>query len=204
MIKRIIKAICFFVVICSVRVMPDIIIRPGIQSDIAPALALDYEIMMEYFKPLFINYYGDMPLGKNPDYYLGLDFQYDTRMFADCVNLVGCERLYVAFDQELRKVAGFIAFHKDRDTTGEIDLLLINKEYRRMGIGKKLIAQAIASMKPITFCGVYVFSQNREALKFYYSYGFKDLGLGPKAEQKIYPGIFYRDVLVYLGMPING
>lgn len=182
---------------------PRIIIRPGVQSDIAPALALDRRVTMEYFKMLFTTCYTDLPIAYDPEYYLGLDLNFDKKLFADCVNLIDCERLYVAFDQELGKLAGFVAFHKESDSVGEIYLLMIDKEYRRMGLGKKLVEAAITSMKDMDFWGLYVHAYNQEARTFYTSLGFEYMGLGPKAHIKIYPGITYGQIFVYLGMPVN-
>jgi ribosomal protein S18 acetylase RimI-like enzyme len=205
--KWIIIVIYFFMVMQSAIAIsqdtPRVIIRPGIHADIAPALELDRRVTIEYFKMLFTTYYTDLPIAYNPDYYLGLDLNFDKKLFADCVNMISCERLYVAFDQELGKLAGFVAFHKESDCVGEIYLLMIDKEYRRLGLGKKLIDAAINSMADIDFWGLYVHTHNQEARTFYASLGFEYLGLGPKADIKIYPGITYGQIFVYLGMPVR-
>jgi ribosomal protein S18 acetylase RimI-like enzyme len=180
-----------------------IIIRPGIKADINPALELDRQVTMEYFKMLFTTYYTDLPVAKDPDYYLNMDLNFDKNLFADCVNMIGCERLYVAFDQEREKLAGFVAFHRETDSVGEIYLLMIDKEYRRMRLGKKLIDAAINSMDDIDFWGLYVHMHNKEARNFYASLGFEYLGFGPKGDIKAYPGITYGQIFVYLGMFVN-
>lgn len=182
---------------------PQILIRPGIQSDIASALELDRKVTMEYFKMLFTTYYTHLSIAYDPEYYLGLDLNFDKKLFADCVNQIGCERLYVAYDQQQHKLAGFVAYHRETDSIGEIYLLMIDKKYRRLGLGKKLVEAAISSMEDIDFWGLYVHAHNKEARNFYASLGFEYLGLGPKANIKIYPGITYGQIFVYLGLKVN-
>jgi ribosomal protein S18 acetylase RimI-like enzyme len=199
--KRIFNGV--FLLMYLTQLHADIVIRPGIQSDIAPALELDRAVTMEYFRMLFTTYYTHLPIAHNPEYYLNLDLNYDRRLFADCVNRIGCERLYVAFDKAHRKLAGFVAFHREIEGIGEIYLLMIDKNYRRMGLGKKLLDAAIHSMADVDFWGLYVHAYNEQARTFYASLGFEYLGLGLKADVKIYPGITYGQIFVYLGMSVK-
>jgi GNAT superfamily N-acetyltransferase len=173
----------------------DIIIRPAILTDIPSAVDLDWCISMEYFKPLYSNYYSHTPIGKDPDYYLKMDCANDKQEFIDCINLVGRERLYVAFDEKTKKVVGLIVFLKKDQNILEIDLLLIDKKYRRRGLGKKLTNAALEEYKECKTCIVYCFSHNKEALAFYESQGFVIIGPGPEDRINNY-GISYAELYV--------
>jgi ribosomal protein S18 acetylase RimI-like enzyme len=173
----------------------EIIIRPAILSDIPSALDLDWRIAIEYFKPLFINNYSHTPLGKDPEYFLKLDQDNDQKMFFDCINLVASQRLYVAFDEKLQQVVGLIIFSKKESTILEIELLLIDKNYRKVGLGKKLVNTALEIYKECQTCIAYCFSYNKKALAFYESQGFVVMGPGPQDKITIY-GISYADLYV--------
>ncbi len=90
----------------------EIIIRQATLSDIPSAIDLDWRVSMEYFKPFYSKKYSHTPIGKDPDYYLKMDCANDKKEFSDCVNLVGHERLYVAFDPRTQQVVGLIVFLK--------------------------------------------------------------------------------------------
>ncbi len=77
----------------------------------------------------------------------------------------------------------------------EIDLLIIDKEYRRLGLGKKLIYAALETYKECKTCTVYCFSHNEKALAFYESQGFVVMGPGPKDRINNY-GISYAELYV--------
>lgn len=188
-------------ILANVQHVSAINIRPAISTDIDLSLDLDLRVSIEYFKPMFINKYSHTVLGANPDYYIALDIVNDKKLFIDCVNMAGTNRLYIAFDEVLQIVVGLIVFHQEDSTAIEIDLLLIDKKYRSKGIGKKLVNTALTHFKDIDKCGVYVFSHNEQALAFYKSLGFVYIGPGSENKQTIY-GISYAQLFVYYNLDI--
>ena len=171
------------------------LIRRASHDDIASALELDWRVSVEFFKPLFMHAY-QTTLGKDPDYYIELDMVNDKKVFTGCVNGEGKHHLYVACDEENMHVVGLILFHAHDETTFEIDLLLVDNAYRRLGLGKRLINAALEQFPSAETCIVYVFSHNEPALRFYESIGFVNLGPGPADRNTIY-GLTYEQVYVY-------
>lgn len=81
-------------------------------------------------------------------------------------------------------------FHKE-DNILQLDLLLVGKEYKRHGIGTKLIKIALECFADATFCIVYPLRfGNNETLKFYESLGFINCGFGPENKLNSY-GVSY-------------
>lgn len=193
--KLIAHTYIFFVYICLVHpVRSEILVRPATLADIPEVLELDRRASFEYFKPLYTKAYAHLSLGKNPDYFLELDLKQDEQTFYELVKTPGDTRLHIAYDGELKRVAGLIVFHKEHEDIVELDLLLVDKDYRRMGIGKKLVRDAIATFKNIKTCLVYPIQHaNNETLRFYQSMGFKNMGVGPENKKNIY-GIKYSEM----------
>lgn len=173
-----------------------IIYRAATNNDIASSLDLDYRVSMEFFKPFFKDNYAHLSLGKDPDHALSLDLENDKKLFPDCVNMVDKDRLFVAYDDEKKFVVGLIVFHKEAAYLLEIDLLLIDKEYRTKGIGKNLVQKALSYFKDIKACGVHVFNKNYQAINFYQKLGFINKGSGPENKNTVY-GISYKEICVY-------
>ena len=72
------------------------------------------------------------------------------------------------------KVAGFITYYQPNLTTGSIELLAIDKEYRGKGYGKKLIEYVIneCTAKGLEKVQLYVYPTNQHALAIYKHLGF--------------------------------
>src|SRR5579871_946456 len=151
----------------------DIVIRPITMADVPATLELNATICQEYFKPMFIKYYTHTPIGKDPDYYLGLDIINDTKQYPECAQNTGNEKLWIAYDQEQAKVIGLIMFHLEHEDTVEVDLLLVEQNYRHQGIGKRLMQAVLMPYEEIKRVGVCVFSHNYPALTFYQSLRFE-------------------------------
>ena len=181
------KLIVFCLFISTIQ-LASMSVRSATHADIPEALNLSWKVSIEYFEPFFRSCYSEMSLGQDPLYYLKIDAMRDAQSFSECVSSEGFNRLYIACDQNTQKIVGLIVFHQE-ENNAEIDLLLIDKEYRNKGIGKKLVFSAFQTFKSSALWQVYVFSRNEEALKFYRSLGFVDAGLGSKANQEMYPGI---------------
>lgn len=87
-------------------------------------------------------------------------------------------------------------FHKD-DCLLEIDRLMVEQEYRRCGIGKKLIRQALTVFNEITICSLFVLKFGNEgARRFYESLGFVNLG-EPKIDKQIWEEVSHKDLHFY-------
>lgn len=186
-----------FLILFSVKVQnSSIIIRPAQIDELSSILKFDWNVSIEYFKPLFINLYADLPFGLNPEYYLKIDVDHDEETFCNSIKEVGNSRLYIAYNQAHEDLAGLMLFHKEESSV-EIDLLLVAKEYRRMGIGKKLVKTACRYYQDSQFCGVYAFKRNQEALSFYTALGFIIQGSGPEDKYNSVYGMSYEELYLY-------
>ncbi len=156
-------------------------IRPAITQDLPAILALDEEITYDFFKPLYLTHYKDYPNGQNPDLFLSKELIEDKKMFPEYVKQHGNDRLYVAYDNNKNIPAGFLVFHRSNKSSMWLELLFIHKDYRRMGLGKKLIETALRVFQGIDTCHVYPLRfGNNVTLKFYEHLGFVNQGIAPK------------------------
>ena len=73
-----------------------------------------------------------------------------------------------------KQTAGFIAYYKKNFNQGYIWLLGVDKNFRRKGVGKKLLLHAIKDLQSqnISFITIAVRSSNNAALGLYKSVGF--------------------------------
>jgi len=73
-------------------------------------------------------------------------------------------------------VVGFAGYGKTRDADlegfGEIYALYVLRKYQKMGIGKKLIAQAIEMLPEYDRFAIWVLTDNQNAIGFYQHLGF--------------------------------
>ena len=173
-----------------------IIIRPAQIDELTEILKFDWHVSIEFFKPLFMQYYADLPFGKNAGHYLRVDVDHDEDIFINSIKEVESSRLYIAYDQADSRIAGLILFHQEESSV-EIDLLLVAKEYRRMGIGKKLVQAACSYYQDSQFCSVYAFKRNQEALKFYTALGFDIQGPGPEDKYNSFYDMSYAELYLY-------
>ncbi len=180
----------------------EIVVRPAAMADVPEVLELDRHVTYEYFKPLYVKAYPHLPLGQDPDRFLEPELQQDEKTFYDCVKNPGNTRLHIAYDSNSKRIGGLIVFHKEHEDTIELDLLLVDKDYRKMGIGRKLVYNAVATFKYIKTCIVYpVRHKNDATLKFYQSLGFKNLGVCPLDKMNPY-GIKYSDMYFYFRLDV--
>jgi len=85
---------------------------------------------------------------------------------------------------EIGKVVGFIHFTTRRTVlhkrpSGLIDEVVVSKDYRRKGVGRKLLSAAIEKCRQLGCCEIEVSTElaNREAIEFYRGFGFEERGL---------------------------
>lgn len=166
-LKYLLKSNALFIFLAH-ALYAEIIIQPALESDLEAALQLDREISWEYFKPLFLQYVG-LPLAENPDAILEEDLIPDREMFIQGINQIDGNRLYIACDNN--SIIGFIAFSKEQ-TTVNIDLLCVHKDYRNKKVGKRLIDLALTTFNDVQIYTLIVLDKNISARKLYESYGF--------------------------------
>ena len=88
---------------------------------------------------------------------------------------VGVDNLWVTIlDSKVVGFAGLIVNEEE----AEIEPLIISKPYRNRGIGKRVIETIIAEAQRLNmkFLSVKPVARNREAIKFFYKQGFRNIG----------------------------
>ncbi len=174
----------------------NITIRNSTQEDLPAIFSLDRIIAYEYFLPIFSKGYTHLPLGRDPIYFIELELERDKKWLPECVS-ESTESIWIAYDQDKNKLAGFIVAYQSSYAKVEIDLLLILKEYRKKGIGKALVYHAIDSFPDVATCGVHALRfDNEETLVFYKAIGFVNQGI-PTVDEIAY-GTPYKDTAYYL------
>ncbi len=95
--------------------------------------------------------------------------------FDEYLAKVGVDNLWVAIlDSKVVGFAGLIVNEEE----AEIEPLIISKPYRNRGIGKRVIETIIAEAQRLNmkFLSVKPVARNREAIKFFYIQGFRNIG----------------------------
>ena len=82
-------------------------------------------------------------------------------------------------DQPNNQVIGFCItrIYKNEDTTGEIDSLFVEEEYRKAGVGKQLLERAIQWLeeRDIKKKRILVVAGNESLIEYYKQFGFQPL-----------------------------
>jgi len=157
----------------------NICIRLAQEKDLDKILELDRKVSYEFWEPLYREGYAHTQIGQNPKEFLEQELERDKIYFPECVAQQNKDRLLVACDKNIP--VGFISFSKFKQTQLKIDLLAVDGNYRRMGIGKKLIFSARDNFVNISSMFVFVMRfANKNTQKFYEKLGFKNLGVGPR------------------------
>lgn len=185
------------IIICA-----QIEIRPGRIDELPAILEFDKRTSIEAFKPIWLTGYSHLPIGQNPDYYLDQDLINDAHFFPAIIENQVQDRFLIAHDAVKDRPAGIIVFHKESDEGLIIDLLMVDQSYRRQGIAKNLITQALNTFPEIAYCDVSPLRfANDTALAFYESMGFKRLGLAP-ADKIIY-GASYAEMFYHYRLDLK-
>lgn len=178
-------------------------IRPATADEIPSILELDYRVTFEFFKPQFINIYNKLGIKNDIDHDLNEELKSDAQTFSLIAKMEGAERLHVAWDTAQNIPCGLLVFHKETNNVIILDLLLVDKNYRNQGIGKRLVRSAYKAFDGIKTIIVYPVQFNNEnTLKFYESLGFKNLGVGPADKINCY-GIPYSDMYYYFKLDMQ-
>lgn len=95
--------------------------------------------------------------------------------FDEHLSKVGSERLWVAICNS--KVVGLTGLIVE-DEEAEIEPLIVSEDFRGKGIGKKLLEIAVSEARrlDVKFLTVRPVARNIQAIKFFYSQNFKNLG----------------------------
>lgn len=183
----------YFGLTLSSSLVDNIVIRPALQSDLNSIIEVDIHVSYEHFKPIFAKYYSHLWIGKYPDKFLEKDIKSDIENFEKCItDPSNDQKLLIAYDNLKQLCVGFIIFHRDDDVL-IIDLILIEKEYRNLGIGKKLMRQALTTFENIHICNLHLLKFGQcAAQKFYESLGFANIGEPPA--DSVGDGFKHRDL----------
>lgn len=185
----------------------DIIIRSAEKDDLPALLDFDHAVSYEYFKPLFVEAYAHLPIGKDPDYFLDKDLETDKTWFAQCLAGQTDDYFLVAQDVENNRIAGFLIVRLVAPDTLQLELFMVGKDYRRHGVGRALFYASLKPFRGISTCIVYPFSApaNEPTLAFYRSLGFENRGPANLDKINTY-GIAYRDMYYHfaLDLPTHG
>ncbi len=172
------------------------VIQPATAEDLQEIVALDYNVTFEFFKPLYLRSYSHLIDPNKVDYLLNIELVRDEQLFRKIVGHEVNDRLHIAYDNNKKKIAGILSFHQEEHNL-ELDLLLVDKEYRKMGIGRKLVLSVkdvCDGIKSIIVTPLKI--DNAPTLKFYESLGFKNLGTIQSDQKNIY-GVAYSDMYFY-------
>jgi ribosomal protein S18 acetylase RimI-like enzyme len=202
---RILVRIITFLFIGFVQTFIAVIeVRPAKMDDLDKMIALDYDVSMEFFKPMYEECYRDSIMGQQAEKLLNDEVKSDVDVFKSAIQSNGGQqKLVVAMDAA--QCCGLLLSEKISDVTAEIALLLVAKDYRKHGIGKKLIKETFAAFDDINRWEVYPFQRNNDAaLSFYERLGFKRVGKGPSDRKNIYglpyDQLYFEYVLDFAGI----
>lgn len=200
-----IKNLSFIFLLCTGPVYAGdnrVVIRPAQIEDLPAILTLDYDVTFEFFKPLYIQSYSHLIDPAKVDYFLGSEVANDAKTFPNIITEQGNDRLHIAYDTSTKNVAGLLLFHKDEDLV-ELDLLLVGKDYRKMGAGRKLVYSTINTFEDTKAIIVYPLNKDNYAtLKFYESIGFNNLGPALLDKKNVY-GVNYSDMYFYYRLDLE-
>lgn len=168
-------------------------VRQATLDDLETIYEFDMIVSYEYFLPLYSKIYQRFKRLESPAPAIKAELAHDKVWFPECVRQ---GRLWIACNGN--GVIGLIIARSNGLKSMEIELLLVRRGYRGQGIGKRLMAQAIAAFPEAVLCGVHVIKfDNEETLNFYQSFGFVNCGFSTVNKVDMY-GFAYRDIYYYL------
>lgn len=190
------------VIIFNVVSLNSLEIRFPVIEELKKIMQFDREVSLDYFKPLYENYYSDLVTSGTPEYYLELELVNDEIDFPSYINMEKDQAMFIAYNEKTDSIIGLITFHKNNNAL-ILDLLLVDKSFRNQGIGKKLVAQSFRVFDDIKECIVCPLRfGNENTLKFYETLGFKNYGPHLSGQLNFY-GIKYSDMYFYYKLKIE-
>ncbi|OGB97498.1 hypothetical protein A3F06_03095 [candidate division TM6 bacterium RIFCSPHIGHO2_12_FULL_36_22] len=144
-------------------------IRKASANDVSSLAELYREVCYEYFKSIYVNAYSHLAIGKEPDVYLELAVKYEIDALTKAINFEESNSVLIASDTETKATVGMLRSSKVEEIAMLLDLMFIQKKYRKMGIGKSLINASIKYFNGIHTCLAYVYNctENQKVLKHY-------------------------------------
>lgn len=170
-----------------------ITVQKAESRDLKNIFELDEKVSFEFFEPLYKKHYAHTSLGKNPKLYLNSELEIDRQEFPKIINDPDYYFL-VAKQKDNDNCTGFLIAHKISDFY-QIDLLLVDEQFRGFGIGSKLIS----ALKDKNLC-TYVMKENKSAINFYKKSGF-EITDNPNPDKLNSYGIKYKDMYFYMIKP---
>lgn len=174
-----------------------IIITKATQRDLKKIMELNRHVSVEFFKPIYQKYYTNFDLGQNPDKYIESELAMESKEYPHIID----DSDYLFFVAIVAgSIAGFIISSKKQQAV-QIDLLLVNKDYRGQGVGTALIGFTYDQIKKhfskIRIVEVYVLKENIDAINFYQRNGFVKSVMADQCRMTTY-GIKFADMFYYL------
>ena len=160
-------------------IMEMVTIEKAIEKDLPEILKIDKEVSLEYFVPFFAQHYSDYNFGKNPKGFLLPEIELDKKRFKEYINTESPHSLWVARNTHTNQILSLVIFIKTDATTIELELLMLTKASRGLGIGKRLVLEPLETFNSMKTCFLYCCKKNVAALKFYEKIGFTNTGPGP-------------------------
>ena len=126
----------------------------------------------------------------------------DSRSLEGCIKTAKKfpNNTFVAVDKN--KIVGFASYIKARDeditNAGEVIAIYLLKEYKGLGIGKKLMNECLKELKEFNKVIVWVLSSNLSTISFYEHLGFikdgskKELKINEKSSLTVIRMVFYK------------
>ena len=191
------------IMIFSSTVFAQIDIRPAMLHELPQILELDQRITYEFFKPLYATVYEHLQLTNDADADLQKELAADAQSFPEIIAEQGATRLHIAWDTDSDVPCGLLLFSQQDNKEVTLDLLLVAKEYRGKGIGKRLVHSIFQAFTAIPAVNVFPLQYSNDAtLKFYHALGFKNLGPDLRDETNVH-GIRLSDLYYYFRLDIE-
>lgn len=156
-----------------------IFIQPAQQKHIPEIVALDKEVVDEFYVPTMIAGYPEL-FAHNKELLDTVNDTWNEHIALLLKNGTSNENnnnqhiLIASDEKEPDKILGFCLFTKQEDYI-HIQHLIIVKQARGKGIGTKLLDNALSTYKDIHICNVETLARNNDATRaFYEKYGFKE------------------------------
>lgn len=156
----------------------EISIKNAEQKDIPALIALNKEVMDEYFKSAVITGYPDSPIAQNPELLNDFLNQFTNRyepIFHNITNENNNDYhvLIASNKKDQEKILGLCIFRKEEKNSLYIQYIIVSQQSRGKGIGKALLDNALSFHDDITSCTLKTFAHGNDATRaFYEKYGF--------------------------------
>jgi GNAT superfamily N-acetyltransferase len=156
----------------------EIAIKSATNNDLDALTTLTREVIFEYFKPIIIKGYPESPIAQNEpllDNFLNEYIALYTAEFKKTLESPDIQEnnLLIATDPYNSNKVQALCLFKTNNQQIHIDWLIVAKEFRGKGIGKKLLDIAISTNDDAIQCELETLAYaNEKTHAFYEKYGF--------------------------------